>query len=271
MNTRAFTLALVLSAVAMFMVWTYISDQKASILNNYGKERPVVIAKEDIKELDLIDSKNLAYKMVPENFILPGYFEKIEELENTIATVPILKGEQITRPRVTYPGARGGLSREIAPGKRAIAIGVNDRTGVANLIKPGDRVDVFATFDFTGTGKREFIKTQLVLQDVLVLSTGRAITNSIPIVGNVDTSSDAAVVKKMNLNTYNQYSTITLEVEPYEAQKMIYVRSVAGGDPYIVLRNNNDKKQIGLKATQIFDVLNEEDRGVANDFFKQKK
>ena len=35
------------------------------------------------------------------------------------STYPIKKGEQITVPRVTYPGAQSGLSRQISIGKRA--------------------------------------------------------------------------------------------------------------------------------------------------------
>ncbi len=71
-----------------------------------------------------------------------GSFSNMSEVENTVATVPIKKGEQITKPRVTYPGARTGLARQVSVGKRAVAIQITENQAVSKLLKPGDRVDV---------------------------------------------------------------------------------------------------------------------------------
>ena len=121
MNTRAFTLALVIAALAMYMVYTYIEGQESKIVQQYGAKKSVVIAKQNIKELELIDESKITMKAIPRDFILPGSFPSKKDLENTMATVPILKGEQITKPRITYPGVKTGLSRQITIGKRAIA------------------------------------------------------------------------------------------------------------------------------------------------------
>jgi pilus assembly protein CpaB len=267
MNTRALTLALIIAGFAMFIVYSYIDDQKSALINQYGVPVTVVTAKEDIQELELIDDSKLIITTVPKNFLQPGSFRSIKDLENTIATVPILKGEQITGPRVTYPGSKTGLSRQIAVGKRGVAISVSEKDAVGRLIKPGDRVDVLASIDISQGARKDMQKSKTILQDVLVLSTGMSMTNSIPIYG-VETP---RVIKTMNLNTYTTYNTITLELEPYEVQKIAFVQSFGSGGSniYLSLRNNSDKSLINIKATQIYDVLGDEAQD-AKVFFNEK-
>ncbi|MBL6989286.1 MAG: Flp pilus assembly protein CpaB [Bacteriovoracaceae bacterium] len=266
MNTRAFTLALVIAIAAMFMVHTYIEDQKSSLIRDYGVPSTVVIAKMDIKELELIDDSKITTKTVPQNFLSPGHFKNMKALQNTVATVPILKGEQITKPRVTYPGAKTGLSRQVSVGKRAMSININAEHGVSKLIKPGDRVDLLAAIDYTA-GRKDKQETKTVLQDVLVLSTGYNMTNSIPIYG----MKTPKVIRKMNASIYTQYNTVTLELSPFDVQKIVYLKTFANARPYLSLRNNSDKEQVDLGATKIFDLLgNNVERQEAKRFFADK-
>lgn len=126
MNSRAFTTSLILAAVAVLMIYSYISSRETELVSEYGNLTPVVVAKEDIKELEIIDDRKVMLENIPQKFQMPGHFKRVEDLYNTIAAVPIKKGEQITVPRVTYPGAQSGLSRQISIGKRAMSIQVTE-------------------------------------------------------------------------------------------------------------------------------------------------
>lgn len=265
MNSRALTLAIAIAAFAMMMVYTYIEDQKSAMIKEYGIQSSVVVAKNDIQELDLIDDSKVEVKTVPANFLAPGHFKTIKELENTIATVPIIKGEQITKPRVTYPGIKTGLSRQVSVGKRAVAINITEKDAVGRLIKPGDRVDVLAAIDISQGARKDLQKTRTFLQDVLVLSTGMSMTNSIPMYG-VETPK---VIRTMNLNTYTTYNTITLELDPYDVQKLAFMQTYGSGTLSLSLRNNSDKEPVRLRATQIYDVLGD-DASEAKSFFSEK-
>ncbi len=264
MNTRAFTLALVISLIAMFMVYTYMEDQKSVLIKRYGTESSVVVAKSDINELDLIDESKIQVISVPQSFLQPGHFKSMKEVENTVATVPILKGEQLTKPRVTYPGAKTGLARQVSVGKRAIAITVTEDMAVSKLIKPGDRIDILAAIDYAA-GRKDKYNVITVLQDVLVLSTGLSMTNSLPIIG-VETPS---VIKKMNVNTYTVYNTITLELDPFQAQKLNFILTFSGRSPMLTLRNNSDKNIISIRGTNYYDLLGQ-DANEAKEFFKER-
>lgn len=263
MNTKAFTTSLILAALAVMMVLSYISSRETELISEYGEATPIVVAKEDIKELEIIDDRKVQLKNVPKSFQMPGSFKSVEELYNTIAAVPIKAGEQITAPRVTYPGAQSGLSRQISIGKRALSIQVTEGQSVSRLLKPGDRVDVLALVDYAA-GKKEKLKVKTVLQDVLILSTGLYVTNSIPLV-NLKNENDT---RQMKLNNYTNYNTITLELTPFEVQNMVFMMS-AGNGIYLSLRNNDDKNIERIKATRLFDVLGE-DAAEAKTYFAEQ-
>ena len=265
MNRRALTLSLAIAFISMFMVYSYISSEKGKLIARFGVEEQVVIAKEDIKEFDLIDDNKVDLITIPKNFVQPGAIKDKNEIRDTVATVPILKGEQITKPRITYPSIKTGLSRQINPNKRAIAINISDSQAVSKLLKPGDRVDILAPIDFGG-GRRDLTKVKTILQDVLVLSTGMTISKNLPLIGY----KQDRVVTAMNLNVNEAYSTITLEVDPFEAQKLIFLTRALGVSPYLTLRNNNDKNVIRIKSTDLFDVLGDDDREEAKNFFNSK-
>ncbi len=264
MNTRAFTLALVIAIFAMFMVHTYVEDQKTELVKRYGSMTSVIVAKKDIGEYELIDDSKVTIISVPQRFVSPGSFKTMKEVENTIATVPILKDEQITKPRITYPGESTGLSREVSVNKRAVSITVSDQTSVSKLIKPGDRVDVLAAIDYSGRRDRQKIMT--ILQDVRVLSTGRNISNNLPVIG-VQTPK---VIKQMKLNTYSNYNSVTLELDPFEVQKLIWLYQYGESTPYLILRNINDKEKVRIEGTRLYDILGEKDQVEAKKFFQDK-
>jgi pilus assembly protein CpaB len=265
MNTRAFTLALLIAAFAMFMVHTYVEDQTSALIKRYGSMSSVVVAKQDIKEFELIDDSKVTVISVPQKFMQPGAFKSMKEVENTIASVPILKSEQITKPRVQYPGANTGLSREVSVGKRALAISIDEQQSVSKLIKPGDRVDVLAPIDYTG-GRKDMQKIVTILQDVRVLSTGMNISNNLPLV-RIKTPDS---VKRMKLNTFTSYNTVTLELDLFQVQKVAHLLTFSAYKPYLVLRNINDKEAVRIEGTRLYDILGENDQAEAKRFFAEK-
>lgn len=265
MNSRALTLSLLIAVFSMFLVSTYIEGEQASITKQYGTMKSVVVAKKKINELELIDDSKVTVRTVPEYFRAPGSFNTIKDVEGTVATVPILEGEQVTKPRVTFPGAKTGLSRQISAGKRAVALRVNAFSAVGKLIKPGDRVDVIAGLDYSN-GHMDKKKVLTLLQDVYVLSTGKKMTNSLPIIGK----EFPKVIKAMNVSAYTEYQTITLEVDPFQAQKLIFIQKYSGGGIFLSLRNHADSEKVRIKGTKIFDVLPQEDVQDAKAFFIEK-
>lgn len=266
MNNRAITLSLAFAAFAVFMVQSYVSSIEETAKKKFGTEVLVVTAKRDIKELDTIDETMLDLAPVPKLFLEPNAisFQKSDDdqksvrdmrsLAGTVAIVPIKKGEQITFNKLTEPSIRTGLAPQITPGKRAIAVPVNEISGVAKLVKPGDRVDIIGIFD--GGGGRQNRLARTILQDVVVLAVGRNVTNNVPRVLEKEAVGDG--VRMTNLARFDGFASVTLEVDPTQAQVMALMMSVgeSGSSIFLSLRNNDDTDRVGsVGSLNMFDVL----------------
>ena len=71
---------------------------------------------------------------------------------------------------VTRSRERGFLSAVLCPGTRAVSIGVDQVSGVAGLIWPGDQVDVILTQEFTPADRGRIVTSETILTDVRVIA-----------------------------------------------------------------------------------------------------
>jgi pilus assembly protein CpaB len=261
MNNRAFTISFVVAVLAVSMVYSYVSSTEEEFRKMYGTDQSVVVAKRNIKELDMLDETNLMIVPVPKKFVQPGTSASINDFKSALAIAPINEGEQITKTKVTQLGARTGLARQIAVGKRAVTVRIGDETGVAKLLKPGDRVDVLSTIDPSGSGNKLFLETRTILQDVLVLATGKYVTNTVPGIIENDPMKDGGDKTIVKLSTYTAYANITLEVDPFQAQTLVY--AAKNLDIYLALRNNDDNLKEDLGKTMMRDLMGKDGASAA--------
>ncbi len=263
MNNRALTLTLVMAVLAIFFVQSYVSSIEEATKKKFGTQVLVVQAKRDIKEMETIDETMLELTLVPKRFLEPSAisFEKkkqdadviksMKDLAGNVAVVPIKKGEQITYNKIIEPGMRTGLSPQITPGKRAISVPVTEITGVSKLVKPGDRVDLIAVLDMGGGKQNKISKT--VLQDVGVLAVGHNVTDNIPRLVEMDSFSGKPKVTSLTQTT--NFSTVTLEVDPMQAQMIALVLSNSDNALTLALRNNDDADRTNFAGVTLPDVL----------------
>jgi pilus assembly protein CpaB len=116
-------------------------------------------------------------------------------------------GSTLMAGDVLQPRDRGFLAAVLAPGSRAISVGVDAVTGNGGLIWPGDRVDVILTQEM---GEKEarlshrFV-AEMVLNDVRVVA--------------VDQSIIQGAITTLDNVTGRLARTVTLEVTPQQAEK----------------------------------------------------
>lgn len=119
-----------------------------------------------------------------------------------------------------------GLAGDIKRRKRAISVNVSGAAAVSGMVKPNDHVDVIGTFSFPVSGSKD--KTELVthtmLQNVLVLATGRE---------------TAKTPQRDETRGGSGYSTVTLEVSPREAEMLVFAEQIKGRI-HLTLRNRAD-------------------------------
>lgn len=258
-----------MAVVAVFFVQSYVESIEQEARKKFGTEILVVTAKRDIKEMETMNETALQLKLIPKRFLEPAAIsydrpkegdaendkdaiKAMNSLVGTIAMVPIKKGEQVTYNKITEAGIRTGLSPQVTPGKRAVAVPVGETTGVSKLVKPGDRVDVIAIVDPGGGKDAKIART--VLQDAVVLSVGRSVTNNAARVVEADPFGGGKE-KVRSLAEDFSFASVTLEVDPAQAQALALLQ--ANGDTAVVLalRNNDDTERQNIGITTFNDLL----------------
>jgi pilus assembly protein CpaB len=99
-------------------------------------------------------------------------------LVGAMARVSIPKGAPILNSAVIHPGDHGFLAAVLAPGMRAVTVGVDAISGANGLIWPGDNVDVLLTQTIPGAPGAKSIAAEMVLSDVRVIATGQEVVKN---------------------------------------------------------------------------------------------
>ncbi len=102
----------------------------------------------------------------------------------------------------------------------------------------------------TSSGQEAEVKT--LMQNVHVLAVGERIQNSVPSAFEEDPLTGNKRV--VNLRGSRAFSTITVEVEPLNAQMLIYVIN-SGTEIFLTLRNPVDRVVASIPTTTVDEVL----------------
>lgn len=238
-ETRTLWISLAAGLFAALLLYSYSQEKKKEYDGLYGKMANIVIARVDIAEMRTIDDTMLEIAQRPADFVEPGVIAETDLAVGQVAAVPIKKGEQILGTKLLQPGPDTGIALQVSPTKRALSLPVDEVRGVAKLIRPGDRIDISAAVD-TGRGLNQRREVSLIMQDVPVLATGLAIRNNIPRLFELD--SNGKNITQISLSGDSKYNTITIEVNPKEAQDLIYLMTTNPGNIFLTLRNPNDRQ-----------------------------
>jgi pilus assembly protein CpaB len=165
-------LGVVIAAAAALFLYVFLQgNQPATQINNLPPTEPpkkrIVIARIDIPNNSVLtDTETLLqtgeisedeYNSRPNQ-----YFTSIGELQDKVT----LRAIQATEPLLQSDVQEAGLSLQIPasqpnePRPKAFPLAVNNLSGVADQIKPGDVVDVLASFRFTRTYLRPSFNEQ---------------------------------------------------------------------------------------------------------------
>jgi pilus assembly protein CpaB len=149
-----------------------------------------------------------------------------------VARVAIFKGEPIVPGRLAPPGTGPGIEVKIAPGKRAMAVKINEVAGLSGLIQPNSRVDVLVTIKQESERDKQVAK--LFMSNMRVLSVGT----------QVERGEDGKPISA---------TTAALEVFPDEAERLAVAANQ--GTIQLVLRGYGDPDSVRTAGATSTDVL----------------
>jgi len=218
--------ALALGLVATYMIWNY---ERKLELQNKEHWTPVVVAREDIPARTKITSDMVTLMPYPKDLITPGSARDRKEVEGHITLARLKAKEQIRASDLLAEGQAPSLALDIPAGMRAIAIGADEVKAVGSTVKPGDRVDILATYSEPNTHQET---TQMILQNILILAINQ---------GETDAQKPGGGAK----------SSMTLAVKPEEAE--LLMAADRAGALRVMLRNQSDKSVVSSPGVTVRD------------------
>jgi len=246
-NTKSLIISIILTGFAILLGWTYIQQKEAKLYEDLGTFDDVLVATKDIGQYQSIDAGSVTLARIPRRYVQPNYIANVKDLKDTVTSVPIAEKETITTNKLLFLGQKTGLAPIVSKGKRAIAIRATTVNSVANLIKPGDRIDILAQ-SVVAEGTQNTAKVTTVLQDVFVLSVGTDVYTQVPtFIPNTKAATDFRCIQpERGSESGQQFNNITIEVTPKEAQKIV---ALSGAELYYTLRNPNDRGNESITPT----------------------
>ena len=121
---------------------------RAEALARYGGEQvDVCVATRDIASGERIDSTSVEMKLWVADLLPEGAFSDAADVVGRTATSSILKGEVLSEKR--FDQARDAL--EVPEGMAAVSVPAKTVRAVGGAVRPGMRVDIYATGDTAAT------------------------------------------------------------------------------------------------------------------------
>lgn len=244
----------VLPMAAIFggVLW-YVSPEPEVAAPDAPPPRPVTVVLAATKDLSigsLITSNDITWAPIDAGSVLPSHMlegkTKEAEVVGAVVRRAVSEGTPLTWLSIVRPGQYGFLAAAIRPNHRAVTIPVNRATSQAGLIYPGDRVDVILTAKVGERSRRNTNTfTGTILEDIRVVAVNRQVESG---VGNQRQSDE-----QDSRRTRNAGNTVTLEVLPAEAERLVLATS--RGDISLAMRALTDGQRRDKLTTTTFENL----------------
>lgn len=190
-------LSVVFAVVVFFVIASYVGN----VASQVGAMRTVYRLADDTPAFAELTEGALVADEVPARWLSPSAEVTLDDLVGRKIATNLLSGTMVTSDLLVPPS-------DLSTTEREIAISVNQVTGVADRVRPGDRVDIYAVFaDVPGLAKQ----VRVLVRDVRVVS----VRGSQVVLDETAASGTQAVVP------------VTLALEPDDALAVTYAAAFA--------------------------------------------
>lgn len=208
-NIAVFGTALALGGVGVYTANDYINntlaEEKRILAEQHRQETiKVVVPKVSLAKGEVITEQHLSLRSIPVEY---AHTDSVRESNYADALGQRLAyGVEVGKPLLWAHlelGKNGTFSSMLDDGRRALTISVDEINSLSGFLQPDDKVDLFLTY--TENGNRV---TRLLMPQLRVIATG-TLTRT-PEDGKMSTTN---------------YGTLTVDVNPKEAERLIYAQS----------------------------------------------
>ena len=246
--------AILLGIAATYLSSAYLKNREKSIAAELkqgmsGQTVEVLVSTQNLPAGSTLGNtlvkREVPVDLIDENTLTPRDFDRVS-------------GAKLVRPlRAGYPinvsffiDKIRTFSEAVEEGMRAITIEVDEINSMAQMVKPGNRVDLMLLVPDRSDPDGGF-EVMMVLQNVKVLATGQSVAPK--------EYTDSEGKKQQSPGGKDQnYNNFTFEVTPQEAATIALAQN--SGKIRAVLRNIEDKKPVAFKDVNTRTLLKVEQK-----------
>ncbi len=186
----------------------------------------VLVAGADLPAGKFLEEDDLVWHDRPNTALRPDFFVEGSDISATLVGAMLIRsvrtGEPILRNDAILPRDRGFLSAKLTPDKRSVSVAVDEVSGNAGLIQPGDHVDVIVTRTLAPTEPpARQVVGEMVAENLRVIAVDQALRAEAE-------QGQAETVKQETHGTpanaaprHATARTVTLEVTPHQAELLV--------------------------------------------------
>jgi len=164
---RNIGLAIALAAVAVLLVFYYVSQERGRLQEDQELV-PVWVAAKDIpvgtSGAELEAGAFLTPSEVERGQVAPGALLDPADVATKVVAAQIYKGEQVSQLRFKSEAERG-IRSQLTGNQRAVQVPGNEHQLLAGTLQAGDRVDVVGTWNVPESETNHVSRT--ILRDIL--------------------------------------------------------------------------------------------------------
>lgn len=208
----------------------------------------VVVAVVDIAENTRITENMVELREVADESLQPNHLLELKSAVGLVSSGEIFAGEQVITDRLVRTGELdeeyNTLAYVVENGMRAITVSVNTVSGLENMLKPGNRVDLILLYTYeeeaddpADTSSSEEPEEEKADEEPRQIRAARLLVQNKKLL---------AVGDEMSKQGAAEYVTITLETTPEEALLISYAEFT--GSLRAILRSPLDNEPVVLDA-----------------------
>jgi pilus assembly protein CpaB len=249
-------LALAVGAgIVIFLIAQQDEDAGASV--GSAQTAQILLAGSDIPAGTQITASMLRIEPVPLTAVhdQAAASEDLGLLVGQTARYNIRQGQQILTTNVISPAlvtATDALAFVVPEGQRALGIRVDRVIGAGGLVRPGDRVDVFAVVDieridlFTGELTGGAAEPVIVAQNLEVLAVEQELIRVLPTQGNEERTAENGGLLPDQAAAQPASTVVTLAVSPDEGRALLFAED--GGQIRLAVRAPGDNTIVSTET-----------------------
>ncbi len=225
---RRGVLLLVIAAFGAILVFSAISNYVSGVRKDLNPKTTVLVLSRSVPELQPIPLDAVRKKTVPAKYASKASLRDPAEIAGLVPGTPLQAGVELQQGMLIEQPA-------LAPGEREISVLINADTGVAGKLRPGDNVDVLATFQSDDT-TRSPASARTIIRRARVITIGLPRSAAKP----GSTGQDAAQAA----GAQQVLVPVTFALRPTLALRLTYAETFASEIRMALIRRGDEKRPL---------------------------